>query len=98
MTHDFNRVPVNDEIPDPTELKDLVGRAAEGDWDDSNVSSYDPLANTSTSNIIRHNNLMGTTPAVKRAFREEERKRRGDVKWNEQDEEGSESDDDDGFF
>lgn len=95
MTHDFNRVPVKDEIVAPTELKDLVGDAAEGDWDDSNVSSYDPLANTSTSNIIRHNNLMGTTPAVKRAFREEERKRRGDVKWNEQDEEASDSDDND---
>lgn len=94
MACDFNPIPVKDEQLNPSELKDLVGAAAEGDWDDSNVSSYDPLANTSTSNIIRHNNLMGATPALKKAFREEERKRRGDVKWNEKDEEGSESEDD----
>lgn len=95
MTYDFNRNPVKDEILDPTELKDLVGDAAEGDWDDSNAGSYDPIESTSNSNIIRHNNLMGMTPAVKRGFREEERKRRGDVKWNEKDEEASDNSDSD---
>lgn len=95
MTYDFNRIPVKDDIIDPSELKDLVGAAAEGDWDDSNAGSYDPLENTSSADIIRHNNLMGTTPAVKKAFRETERLRRGDIKWDEIEEEASDSDSDD---
>uniref|UniRef100_T1H5E4 Uncharacterized protein n=1 Tax=Megaselia scalaris TaxID=36166 RepID=T1H5E4_MEGSC len=95
MVYDFNRNPVKEEDVDPSDHKDLVGEAAEGDWDDSNAGTYDPIENTKNKDIIRHNNLMGMTPAAKKAFREEERLRRGDIKWDEIDEEASDDDEDD---